>query len=574
MPLSYWTMWATRLLAVLGDTLIRSTALALVCLLVAFVFRRRTVALRHLLWHGVLISFVLMPVLQVVLPPIRRPALVVARSAPEIFPSSVNRAAHDRYLRASVAAARPRVDPAVWATLALVGLYIAGAVALLLRLATGLYHLRHLSARGENVSDANLQGQVHLLWLAGGCGAKPRVVESAEIAVPLTLGIWEPVIVLPVQWRQWDRTKREAVLLHEMAHVERNDTSTLILASLATCFYWFYPLAWILKRHLGLLAEQACDERVVRSVNPERYAGVLIEIARDLQLSGSRLQAPVVSVPMVTSSQMKSRLERILAATPAAASGQPVLRLALLVCLPALVCLSAAGHLERQVIEQTPQSASVEAADLPAKAAELETQLAGDLTNQKVRTHLMEIYQMERQAGEPLAGEKYDAQLLWMIANHPEAPALAPWNFAQPSRELQGTFQPRYQDAEDLWTSQLAKFPSSPAVLAHAAAFFKEKDAARSFSLYQKARQLDPKEPDYVAILAWFYAQAEIAFHDPTPAGGEALAGQGDVDPGFAESLHKELASSTDAALLSDVGSRLVRIGQHPPRPDRSACLW
>src|SRR5208283_3214461 len=263
MPLSFWTMWATRLLSVLGDTVIRSTALALVCLLVAFVFRRRTAALRHFLWHGVLISFLLMPVLQVVLPPIRRPVLVVARSAPEIFPSSVNRAAHDRYLRASVSATHPRVDPAVAATLALVWLYMAGVAALLLRLATGFYCLRRLSGRSENVADADLQEQVHLLWLAGGCGVKPRVCESAEITVPLTLGIWEPVVVLPVQWRQWDRAKREAVLLHEMTHVERNDTSSQIFASLATCFYWFHPLAWILKGHLALLAEQACDERVV-----------------------------------------------------------------------------------------------------------------------------------------------------------------------------------------------------------------------------------------------------------------------------------------------------------------------
>src|SRR5271170_6896667 len=145
MPLSFWTMWAVRLLAVLGDMLIRSTALALVCVLLAFLLRRRQAALRHLLWHGVLLSLLLMPVLQLVLPPIRRAALVVPRSAPEMYPRTVNREAHDRYLRASVLAARSRLDPAMVVTIALAGLYIAGAIALLLHLATGLYRLRGLS---------------------------------------------------------------------------------------------------------------------------------------------------------------------------------------------------------------------------------------------------------------------------------------------------------------------------------------------------------------------------------------------------------------------------------------------
>ncbi len=247
MPLSFWTMWAARLLAVLGDTLMRSTALALVCWMLAFLLRRRSAALRHLLWHGMLLSLLLMPLLQMVLPPIRRQALVVARSAPEIFPKYVDKTAHDRYLRASVAARGPSVDPVVSGMLALVGLYLAGAIALLLRLAVGLSHLRRLSGRSANIAHADLREQAHSIWLAGGCGVKPRVCESAEISVPLTLGIWEPVVLLPPHWQKWSREKREAVLIHEMAHVERNDTSTLIVASLVTCLYWFHPLAWILK---------------------------------------------------------------------------------------------------------------------------------------------------------------------------------------------------------------------------------------------------------------------------------------------------------------------------------------
>jgi len=441
---------------------------------------------------------------------------------------------------------------------------MAGVAALLLRLATGFYCLRRLSGRSENVADADLQEQVHLLWLAGGCGVKPRVCESAEITVPLTLGIWEPVVVLPVQWRQWDRAKREAVLLHEMTHVERNDTSSQIFASLATCFYWFHPLAWILKGHLALLAEQACDERVVRSVNPERYAGVLIEIARDLQLSGS-LFAPVASMPMVKSSQLKSRLERVLSATPAAASGHRILRLALLICLPALAYLSAAGHLERQVVEQNPQTANSGVVNLSARAAELGAQLASDPTNSDIRSKLLLTYYKQMQEGDTTAGEKHDTQLLWLIANHPDAAVLGRLGVADPTRQLPNLFQPHYQEAEDLWTSQLSRFPDSPAVLANASTFFHEADAPRAFELIKKARQLDPEEIRYLESLAGFYAQAEIDMHIPALPKGREPSGPGTLGPALIGSLHQELVSSTDAALLSDVGSRLVRISQGTP---------
>ncbi|MGA7411961.1 MAG: M56 family metallopeptidase, partial [Bryobacteraceae bacterium] len=458
MTLAFLTMWATRLLAGLGETLVRSTVLALACLLVAFLFRRRTAELRHLLWHGLLLSLLLMPLLQVTLPPLRRPALIVARSSTEIFRRIVNGSDRDRPISTSVVATRPEVDYALVAPFAIVGSYVAVAVALLLRLATGLTQLRRLTSRSKSVGDADLQDQIHSLWLAGGCGFKARVCESAEVAVPLTLGIWEPVVVLPVQWRQWDRAKREAVLLHEMAHLDRNDMSTLILASLATCFYWFHPLAWMLKRHLALLAEQACDERVIRRVNPEHYAAVLIEIARDLNLSGGRRLLAAVSVPMVKSSQMKSRLKRILAARPAPASGKRVLRLALVICLPAFAYLSAAGHFERRVIEQNSFATPA------AGRAELEAKLATDASNLEVRAQLLTNYFTQIQAGDSSVGEQYDRQLLWLIANHPEAPVLGNYAVAQPARDLPSTFQPHYEEARNLWISQLNEFPDSAAV--------------------------------------------------------------------------------------------------------------
>ena len=182
---------------------------------------------------------------------------------------------------------------------------------------------------------------------------------------------------------------------------------------------------------------------------------------------------------------MKLRLERILSRTPSLETGSRFLRIALLACLPPLAYLSAAGHLEQQIIEENPQLASRPAA-AAEDATELEAQLARDPANLEVHEKLLYIYHDEWRTGDPLAGEKHDTHLLWLIANHPESYALGPHVFclgafcpssdiAWPANDRPGAFQPHYQEARDLWMNQLAKSPDSSAVLAHAGTFLGKK---------------------------------------------------------------------------------------------------
>ncbi len=267
---------------------------------------------------------------------------------------------------------------------------------------------------------------------------------------------------------------------------------------------------------------------------------------------------------MVKSSQMKRRLETILRATPVVAGGQRFLRIGLLVCLPPLAYVAASGHIERQVIEQAPQPANY-TATRAERSAELEAQLASDPENPEIRSKLLLNYYMQMQEGDMTVGEKHDAQLLWLIAHHPDASGLGLLGVAEPARELPNPFQPHYQEAEGLWESQLSKFPDSPAVLANASAFFHAKEASRSLDLIKKARQLDPRNPRYLDSLAWFYAQAEVDRNAPTLPDGREPAGPGTLGPALIQVLHQELTSSTDVALLSDVGSRLVRISYNSP---------
>ena len=90
-----------------------------------------------------------------------------------------------------------------------------------------------------------------------------NVYESERVAVPVAVGWLRPAVLLPIEWREWDQMKLDAVLAHEGAHVRRRDGLVAILAGVNRSLLWFHPLAWWIERRLALLADQACDEASV-----------------------------------------------------------------------------------------------------------------------------------------------------------------------------------------------------------------------------------------------------------------------------------------------------------------------
>jgi Beta-lactamase/BlaR1 peptidase M56 len=58
------------------------------------------------------------------------------------------------------------------------------------------------------------------------------VVESAAVSAPLVLHLWHPIIVMPEAAGRWSRARLRAVLLHELAHIKRNDLHVQSLAQL------------------------------------------------------------------------------------------------------------------------------------------------------------------------------------------------------------------------------------------------------------------------------------------------------------------------------------------------------
>lgn len=112
---------------------------------------------------------------------------------------------------------------------------------------------------------------------------KVRVYVSDQISTPITMGIWQPKIVLPKSMK-CSKKELEHILTHEMVHIQGKHLLWKRMMMLLLCIYWFNPLAWIMNDFLSKDIELACDERAIELLGKaerEFYALSLVKMAAE-----------------------------------------------------------------------------------------------------------------------------------------------------------------------------------------------------------------------------------------------------------------------------------------------------
>lgn len=190
----------------------------------------------------------------------------------------------------------------------LILLWLAGSGLIFVRFAISRLQLRALVSRAVPVESIPLAS--HLRWLCRDLGIRREVtvLASAELDVPIAVGLFDPRIVLSPQSEEWTETRRQAVLCHELAHIQRLDAWTQLLGVLATATYWFNPLVWIVAHLMRAERERACDDVVLAFGTPaSEYAHELLEIVSTLV----RPQ-PAAALAMARRSQLEGRVLSLL----------------------------------------------------------------------------------------------------------------------------------------------------------------------------------------------------------------------------------------------------------------------
>lgn len=195
---------------------------------------------------------------------------------------------------------------ATWLTL----VWLAGVAVLLAPVAVGWVGLRRLARRSRPLASSRIRHRATRLALRVGVTRSFGLVEGPAGTMPMTFGLARPVIVLPPGASDWDASRLDAVLLHELAHVGRRDTLTQLLAELARAIHWFNPLVWVAARRLRVEREHACDDvALAGGARPSDYADQLLGLARSFR-SGPGTGR--VALAMARPSQLSDRLLAVL----------------------------------------------------------------------------------------------------------------------------------------------------------------------------------------------------------------------------------------------------------------------
>ena len=306
------------------DALIQSAVLfALVAIVTQLLKRRTSASLRHMLWAFAIVGALAAPVLARVSPLELRvmptvtgatpttPAAATDGAATTSSPSGdlvADSAAAGSFAPAPSAADERRPERRIAWTLVFAIAWGVGALALLARMVIGLFTVHRIARGAVEVTDPMWHADIDRCIATSSVRQPVDVRMSTETPVPYTCGLLHPTIVLPQSAGEWSAERRDAVLLHELAHISRGDLAMNVLSHLTRALYWPNPLAWHAANGLRYEGERAADDAVLRSgAKASDYADHLLDIVKSVGQP-----VPKIALAMARSSDFEGRLLAIL----------------------------------------------------------------------------------------------------------------------------------------------------------------------------------------------------------------------------------------------------------------------
>ncbi|MCX2496346.1 M48 family metalloprotease [Pedobacter sp. PF22-3] len=103
---------------------------------------------------------------------------------------------------------------------------------------------------------------------------------SSIVNVPLVIGYLKPVVLFPVALvNQLDNDQVEAILIHELSHIRRNDFLLNLIKTAIETILFYNPFVWMAGRFIHIEREHACDDLVLKITGkPLNYAHALLKL--------------------------------------------------------------------------------------------------------------------------------------------------------------------------------------------------------------------------------------------------------------------------------------------------------
>ena len=302
-----------------------------------------------------------------------------------------------------------------------------------------------------------------------------RVVCSASVPLPITAGVFNPLIILPEQLlSEADEEVLFSAIGHELVHVARRDYLLNLIYELIYLPVSFHPAAAVLRRRIKQTRELCCDELVAKKLlAPEVYARSLVRLVGSVPLA--RRLSPDTTIGITDADILEVRIMSLLRTSKVSMRRNTLLLIAacLLLAAPCIAAAAFALHFD---------------IDIPQPA-----------TGQKQESHV-EVQKLERaraemqQAREELQRKRREFEE--RVRNNPNAQGAELEKLNRMERELEeASAKLSHEQAAQYFNDAEQNLRQINEKLAHAMATYPEAEA-RMREAREKLEQLQKSVPE------------------------------------------------------------------------------
>jgi len=147
-----------------------------------------------------------------------------------------------------------------------------------IKLSANLVYVQRLRHYKTNEVTGEWKDKLQQLIASLGINKPIRLLESGIVQIPLVMGILKPVILIPAGLlANLPADEIEAILLHELAHIQRRDYFVNLLQSFAETIFFFNPALLWLSSMIREERENCCDDMAISVTNSKtKFINALI----------------------------------------------------------------------------------------------------------------------------------------------------------------------------------------------------------------------------------------------------------------------------------------------------------
>ena len=184
--------------------------------------------------------------------------------------------------------------------------WLVGVFVFALRIAFGLLVLEHLRRRNLVALSPALVARFEALQQRLGIRRAIRYCECRLLSVPAVIGFFRPIVLLPMRaLTGLSPEQLEAVIAHELGHIQRFDVAVNFFQVIAETLFFFHPAVWWLNKRIRADREDCCDDVAIAA------CGGTVGYARALATMESWRDAPSFAMA-ATGSPVAARVARLL----------------------------------------------------------------------------------------------------------------------------------------------------------------------------------------------------------------------------------------------------------------------